>query len=119
MERLLAIHPHDPSSARARVHDWRQQAGSRRRSSDNKYRFSDSEDYLESLLIVRSGLKAPLARSQMLRARTRLALAERLCPVKWLTLITVTLDYAIASSSSFGVSPPIGSSRCAMEPALK
>jgi CelD/BcsL family acetyltransferase involved in cellulose biosynthesis len=43
-----------------------------------KYRFSDSEDYLESLLIVRSGLKAPLARSQMLRARTRMALAERL-----------------------------------------
>jgi len=78
MERRAAIHPHDPCSARARVHDWRQQAGSRRRSSDNKYRFSDSEDYLESLLIVRSGLKAPLARSQMLRARTRLALAERL-----------------------------------------
>jgi CelD/BcsL family acetyltransferase involved in cellulose biosynthesis len=43
-----------------------------------KYRFSDSEDYLESLLIVRSGLKAPLARSQMLRARTRMALAEQL-----------------------------------------
>jgi CelD/BcsL family acetyltransferase involved in cellulose biosynthesis len=43
-----------------------------------KYRFSDSEDYLESLLIVRSGLKAPLARSQMLRARTRMALAEHL-----------------------------------------
>jgi CelD/BcsL family acetyltransferase involved in cellulose biosynthesis len=43
-----------------------------------KYRFSDSEDYLESLLIVRSGLKAPLARSQLLRARTRMALAERL-----------------------------------------
>jgi hypothetical protein len=77
MERLAAIHPHDPCRARARVHDWRQQAGSRRRSSD-KYRFSDSEDYLESLLIVRSGLKAPLARSQMLGARTRLALAERL-----------------------------------------
>jgi CelD/BcsL family acetyltransferase involved in cellulose biosynthesis len=43
-----------------------------------KYRFSDIEDNLEWLLIVRSGLKAPLARSQMLRARTRIALAERL-----------------------------------------
>jgi CelD/BcsL family acetyltransferase involved in cellulose biosynthesis len=43
-----------------------------------KYRFSDSEDFLESMLIVRSGLKAPLARSQMLRARTRMALAQHL-----------------------------------------
>ncbi len=43
-----------------------------------KYRFSDAEDHLDSTLLVRSGLKAPLARSQMLRARTRMALAERL-----------------------------------------
>jgi CelD/BcsL family acetyltransferase involved in cellulose biosynthesis len=45
-----------------------------------KYRFSDTEDYLQWTLLVRSGLKAPLARSQMLRVRTRMALADRLRP---------------------------------------
>lgn len=43
-----------------------------------KYRFSDAEDHLGWTLLVQSGLKAPLARSQMLRSRTRMALAERL-----------------------------------------
>jgi CelD/BcsL family acetyltransferase involved in cellulose biosynthesis len=43
-----------------------------------KYRFSDAEDHLGWTLLVRSGPKAPLARSQMLRARTRMALAQRL-----------------------------------------
>jgi CelD/BcsL family acetyltransferase involved in cellulose biosynthesis len=45
-----------------------------------KYRFSDAEDHLEWTLLVRSGLKAPLARGQMLRLRTRMGLAERLPP---------------------------------------
>jgi CelD/BcsL family acetyltransferase involved in cellulose biosynthesis len=45
-----------------------------------KYRFSDAEDHLGWTLLVRSGLKAPLARSQMLRLRTRMKLAERLPP---------------------------------------
>jgi CelD/BcsL family acetyltransferase involved in cellulose biosynthesis len=49
-----------------------------------KYRFSDIEDQLEWKLLVRSGLKAPLARSQMLPFRTRMRLAERLPPsIKW------------------------------------
>ncbi len=45
-----------------------------------KYRFSDGEDHLEWTLLVRSGLKAPLARAQMLPRRTRMKLAERLPP---------------------------------------
>jgi CelD/BcsL family acetyltransferase involved in cellulose biosynthesis len=45
-----------------------------------KYRFSDTEDRLEWTLLVRPGLKAPLARSQMLRRRTRMALSHRLRP---------------------------------------
>jgi CelD/BcsL family acetyltransferase involved in cellulose biosynthesis len=45
-----------------------------------KYRFSDGEDQLEWVLLVRSGLKAPLARSQMLARRTRMMLAQRLSP---------------------------------------
>lgn len=48
-----------------------------------KYRFSDGEDRLEWTLLVRSGLKAPLARIQMLPQRTRMVLAQRLPqPVK-------------------------------------
>jgi CelD/BcsL family acetyltransferase involved in cellulose biosynthesis len=45
-----------------------------------KYRFSDAADHLGWTLVVRSGLKAPLARSQMLRLRTRMKIAERLPP---------------------------------------
>jgi CelD/BcsL family acetyltransferase involved in cellulose biosynthesis len=43
-----------------------------------KYRFSDTEDHLDWTLLVRSGPKAPFARGQMLRLRTRMGLAERL-----------------------------------------
>jgi CelD/BcsL family acetyltransferase involved in cellulose biosynthesis len=43
-----------------------------------KSRFSDGEDRLEWTLLVRSGIKAPLARVQMLPRRTRMKLAERL-----------------------------------------
>lgn len=45
-----------------------------------KYRFSDGEDHLEWVLLVRSGLKAPLARGQMIPLRTRMMLARRLPP---------------------------------------
>lgn len=45
-----------------------------------KYRFSDAEHHMGWTLLVRPGLKAPLARSQMLRLRTRMKIAERLPP---------------------------------------
>jgi CelD/BcsL family acetyltransferase involved in cellulose biosynthesis len=45
-----------------------------------KLRFSDGEDHLEWTLLVRSGLKSPLARAQMLPRRTRMKLVEHIPP---------------------------------------
>ena len=42
-----------------------------------KYRFSDGEDELQWSLLVRSGVRSPIARAQMLPQRTRMTLAQR------------------------------------------
>jgi CelD/BcsL family acetyltransferase involved in cellulose biosynthesis len=47
---------------------------------DFKYRFADGEDTLDWVLLVSAGPRAPFARMQLLRLRTRLALARHLPP---------------------------------------
>ena len=70
-----------------------------------KYRFSDIEDQLEWTLLVRSGLKAPLARSQLLPFRMRMKLAERLPPsIKWPLRRAIGLTTRARRHSAYHVS---------------
>lgn len=45
-----------------------------------KYRFASAAEPIDWTLVVRSGVRAPLARAQLIKLRTRIGLAQRLSP---------------------------------------